>query len=47
VLAVPGLPAPSELQRIGIARVSQGPGSLRVAMNALRAFADDLLAGAG
>jgi 2-methylisocitrate lyase-like PEP mutase family enzyme len=46
VIAVPGLPAPAELQRIGIARLSQGPGSLRVAMNALRAFADDLLAGA-
>jgi 2-methylisocitrate lyase-like PEP mutase family enzyme len=47
VLAVPGLPGPAELQRIGVARLSQGPGSLRVAMNALRAFADDLLAGAG
>jgi 2-methylisocitrate lyase-like PEP mutase family enzyme len=47
VLAVPGLPAPAELRRLGVARVSQGPGSLRVAMNALRAFADDLLAGAG
>jgi 2-methylisocitrate lyase-like PEP mutase family enzyme len=47
VLAVPSLPSPAELQRLGVARVSQGPGSLRVAMNALRAFADDLLAGAG
>jgi 2-methylisocitrate lyase-like PEP mutase family enzyme len=46
VLAVPGLPGPAELQRLGIARLSQGPGSLRVAMHALRAFADDLLAGA-
>jgi 2-methylisocitrate lyase-like PEP mutase family enzyme len=46
VLAVPGVPAPAELRRIGVARLSQGPGSLRVAMNALRVFADDLLAGA-
>jgi 2-methylisocitrate lyase-like PEP mutase family enzyme len=46
VLAVPGLPGPAELRRLGVARLSQGPGSLRVAMNALRAFADDLLAGA-
>jgi 2-methylisocitrate lyase-like PEP mutase family enzyme len=45
VLAVPGLPAPAELTRIGVARLSQGPGSLRVAMDALRAFADDLFAG--
>jgi 2-methylisocitrate lyase-like PEP mutase family enzyme len=47
LLAVPGLPDPPELARIGIARLSQGPGSLRVAMDALRAFADDLFAGAG
>jgi 2-methylisocitrate lyase-like PEP mutase family enzyme len=46
VVAVPGVPAPAELRRIGVARLSQGPGSLHVAMNALRAFADDLLAGA-
>jgi 2-methylisocitrate lyase-like PEP mutase family enzyme len=45
VLAVPGLPDPPELARIGVARLSQGPGSLRVTMDALRAFADDLFAG--
>jgi 2-methylisocitrate lyase-like PEP mutase family enzyme len=45
LLAVPGLPDPPELARLGVARLSQGPGSLRVAMDALRAFADDLFAG--
>jgi 2-methylisocitrate lyase-like PEP mutase family enzyme len=45
VLAVPGVPSPPELQRIGVARLSVGPGSLRVAMSAVRAYADDLYAG--
>jgi 2-methylisocitrate lyase-like PEP mutase family enzyme len=47
VLAVPGIPSPPDLQRLGITRLSVGPGSLRVAMDAVRAYADDLYAGRG
>jgi 2-methylisocitrate lyase-like PEP mutase family enzyme len=45
VLALPGGPSPAELQRLGVARMSLGPGSLGVAMAALRAAAEQLLAG--
>jgi 2-methylisocitrate lyase-like PEP mutase family enzyme len=45
VLAVPGGPPPAELERLGVARMSVGPGSLGVAMAALRDAAAALLAG--
>jgi 2-methylisocitrate lyase-like PEP mutase family enzyme len=45
VLAQVGDPPLAELQEIGIARVSVGPGSLAVAMAALRRAASDLLGG--
>ena len=45
VLAGPGSPPLAELARLGIARVSYGPGPLGVAMAALRAAAETLLAG--
>jgi 2-methylisocitrate lyase-like PEP mutase family enzyme len=45
VLAQAGDPSPAELAEIGVARVSVGPGSLAVAMAALRRAATDLLAG--
>jgi 2-methylisocitrate lyase-like PEP mutase family enzyme len=45
VLARPGGPALAELARIGVARVSYGPGPLGVAMAALSRAAESLLAG--
>ena len=47
VLALPGTPAPSELAELGVARVSFGPWSQRVALTALADVGADLLAGAG
>lgn len=45
VLAEPGGPSLRELEEIGVARVSVGPGSLGVAMRALRGAAETMLAG--
>jgi 2-methylisocitrate lyase-like PEP mutase family enzyme len=45
VLALPGGPSPAELERLGVARMSLGPGSLGIAMAALQAAAADLYAG--
>ncbi len=45
VMGGPGGPALAELARIGIARVSYGPGPLGVAMAALSRAAETLLAG--
>src|SRR4051794_27530532 len=45
VLGGPGSPSLAELARIGIARVSYGPGPLGVAVSSLRALAETLLVG--
>jgi 2-methylisocitrate lyase-like PEP mutase family enzyme len=45
VLAMPGAPSVSELQELGVARVSFGPGPMGVALAALARTASDLLAG--
>jgi len=45
VLARPGAPSVSELQELGIARVSFGPGPMGVALAALARTASDLLGG--
>jgi 2-methylisocitrate lyase-like PEP mutase family enzyme len=47
VLGLPGTPAPSELAGLGVARVSFGPWSQRVALTALADTGASLLAGAG
>jgi 2-methylisocitrate lyase-like PEP mutase family enzyme len=47
VLGLPGTPEPRELAELGVARVSFGPWSQRVAMSALADVGADLLAGAG
>jgi 2-methylisocitrate lyase-like PEP mutase family enzyme len=44
VLATPGGPSLEELQALGVARASLGPGSLGVAMSALQMSATSLLA---
>jgi 2-methylisocitrate lyase-like PEP mutase family enzyme len=45
VLAVPGAPSVRELQELGVARVSFGPGPMGVALAALARTASDLLQG--
>ncbi|MFP3467340.1 isocitrate lyase/phosphoenolpyruvate mutase family protein [Leifsonia sp. SIMBA_070] len=45
VIAVPGSVAPGRLQELGVARVSYGPWSQRVALTALRNSALELYAG--
>jgi 2-methylisocitrate lyase-like PEP mutase family enzyme len=45
LIAVPGSLPVSEMQRLGVARVSVGPWSQRVALTALADAATDLLAG--
>ena len=45
VLASPGAPPVRELQELGVARVSFGPGPMGVALAALARAASDLLAG--
>jgi 2-methylisocitrate lyase-like PEP mutase family enzyme len=45
VLAVPGAPPVRELQELGVARVSFGPGPMGVALAALARTASDLMAG--
>jgi 2-methylisocitrate lyase-like PEP mutase family enzyme len=45
VLASPGAPSVRELQELGVARVSFGPGPMGVALAALARAASDLLAG--
>ncbi len=47
ILALPGTPPPSELAELGVARVSFGPWSQRVALTALADVGADLLGGAG
>jgi 2-methylisocitrate lyase-like PEP mutase family enzyme len=44
-LAVPGSPSLAELARLGVARVSIGPGGMGLAMAALARGAADILAG--
>jgi 2-methylisocitrate lyase-like PEP mutase family enzyme len=44
VLGFPGGPPPAELERLGVARMSLGPGSMGVAMAALRDAANGILA---
>lgn len=45
VLAVPGAPSVRELQELGVARVTFGPGPMGVALAALARSVSDLLAG--
>jgi 2-methylisocitrate lyase-like PEP mutase family enzyme len=45
VIAAPGVPPAAELQRLGVARVSMGPWSYRVALTALQDAAARMLAG--
>jgi 2-methylisocitrate lyase-like PEP mutase family enzyme len=45
VLARPGAPSVTELQELGVARVSFGPGPMGVALAALAKTASDLLSG--
>jgi 2-methylisocitrate lyase-like PEP mutase family enzyme len=45
VLAGPGAPPAAELQELGVARVSYGPWTLRVALGALTSAAEAVLAG--
>jgi 2-methylisocitrate lyase-like PEP mutase family enzyme len=45
ILAAPGAPSVSELQELGVARVSFGPGPMGVALAALARTASDLLEG--
>src|SRR4051794_36746612 len=45
VIAVPGSPTPARLQELGVARVSYGPWTQRVALTALRNSALELYAG--
>lgn len=47
ILALPGTPEPRELAELGVARVSFGPWSQRVAMTSLADVGTELLAGAG
>ncbi|WP_199439927.1 isocitrate lyase/PEP mutase family protein [Umezawaea beigongshangensis] len=47
VIGVPGSPPLETLERLGVARVSYGPFSQRVALTALTDFATDVAAGRG
>lgn len=47
VLGLPGTPEPRELAELGVARVSFGPWSQRVAMTSLADVGTELLGGAG
>ena len=47
VLGLPGTPEPRELAQLGVARVSFGPWSQRVAMTSLADVGAELLGGAG
>jgi 2-methylisocitrate lyase-like PEP mutase family enzyme len=47
LIATPRSPALAELQRLGVARVSVGPGSMGAALSGLRAVAEALLGGEG
>jgi methylisocitrate lyase len=44
LMMAPGLPARPELARLGVARISHGPGAWRAAMAALRDYARDAFA---
>ncbi len=45
VIAMPGMPPAAELERMGVARVSLGPWSYRVALTALQDVAAELIGG--
>ncbi len=45
VIGVPALPAPARLQELGVARVSYGPSTQRVALGALQDLASSLYGG--
>jgi 2-methylisocitrate lyase-like PEP mutase family enzyme len=45
VIGSPSGPSPAELERLGVARMSLGPGSLAVAMAALRRAAEQIVGG--
>jgi 2-methylisocitrate lyase-like PEP mutase family enzyme len=45
VIGMPGVPPAAELERLGVARVSMGPWSYRVALTALQDAAAQMLAG--
>jgi 2-methylisocitrate lyase-like PEP mutase family enzyme len=43
ILLLPGIPNFNELKEIGVARLSLGPGFLKVAINAMKNVAEKLL----
>ncbi len=43
ILAIPGIPAFNSLEKLGVARVSLGPGFLKIAIKAMKDLAEDLL----
>lgn len=47
VIGLPGVPALGRLEELGVARVSYGPMSQRVALTALQELAEDVLKGGG
>ncbi len=47
VIGVPGSVAPARLQELGVARISYGPWSLRVALTALASLVEHVHAGGG
>ncbi|KAA9040534.1 isocitrate lyase/phosphoenolpyruvate mutase family protein [Ginsengibacter hankyongi] len=47
ILILPGIPRFEELQDLGIARVSLGPGFLKIAINAMKNIAEKLLRNEG
>jgi 2-methylisocitrate lyase-like PEP mutase family enzyme len=46
LIGVPGMPSGSALEQLGVARVSYGPWSHRLAMTSLADAGADMLAGA-
>jgi 2-methylisocitrate lyase-like PEP mutase family enzyme len=45
LIGLPGVPAPARLQELGVARVSYGPTTQRVALGALQDLATNLYDG--
>ncbi len=43
ILAIPGIPPFNVLEKIGVARVSLGPGFLKTAIKSMKDLAEDLL----
>ena len=47
LIGLPGIPPLARLEELGVARVSYGPLSQRVALTALQRLVEDVLAGGG